>query len=93
MLSSDTQTFPKYTKREKRKLKKLAATSPSLAFWVTTHEGLIEEEAEKKELPENFALNTFEGAAIFRLHGAEERAAERKAKWACQSYLEAELAP
>ena len=58
MLSSDTQTFPKYTKREKRKLKKLAATSPSLAFWVTTHEGLIEEEAEKKELPENFALNT-----------------------------------
>lgn len=64
-----------------------------MAFWVTTHEGLIEEEAEGKELLKNFALNTFEGAAMFRPHWGEERAADGKAKGACQSYLEAELAP
>lgn len=64
-----------------------------MAFWVTTHEGLLEEEAERKELPKNFALNIFEDAVTPRLPGKEGRAVERTAKGTCQSYVEAELVP
>lgn len=83
-LTSDTQTFYKHSKREKQKLKKnkkkLAATSPSLAFWVTIHGKLIKEEGGRKELPGRFALNLPEGAVTFRCYREEERTVEGKAK-------------
>lgn len=58
-----------------------------MAFWVTTHEGLIKEETERKELPEKFALNIFEDAVTFRLYGEGERVVDEKAKWVCQTRL------
>lgn len=39
----------------------------------------MEEKAERKELPETFALNIPEGAGTFRLYGEAERAVEGKA--------------
>lgn len=64
-----------------------------MAFWVTTHEGLIEEEAKRKELSKNVAPNIFEGAVTFQPHGEEERAVEGKAKEACQRVTQKQLAP
>lgn len=55
-----------------------------MAFWVTTHEGLVEEEAKRKELSKNVALNIVEGAVTSQLHGEEGRPVEGKAKEACQ---------
>lgn len=40
----------------------------------------MEEKAERKELPETFALNIPEGAGTFRFYGEAERAAEGKAQ-------------
>ena len=65
-------------------IQKLAAKSPSLAVGVTIHQALIEVEAERKKLPERFALNIPEGTITFRLYGEEERAVEGKEKGACQ---------
>lgn len=48
---------------------------------------MFEEETERQELPENFALNIFEDAVTFRLYGEGERVVDEKAKGVCQTRL------